>query len=149
MKHRLTLPLVAAPLLALLPTAPAQASWEEVRCAVAIPAAQAGSAAARISLRAAEAALPGAARRLEEARARLKKATAAHQALLDRLAANPGDATIAEQVERSNAALSTRKAAVASASAVLSTAKLAVPKARSAAETAERKLKELKAACPK
>jgi hypothetical protein len=148
-RHRQVLAVVgAASLFALLPATPAAASWGEVKCAVGIPAAQAASAAARIGLRAAEDALPSATKRLEEARLRLKKATSTHNALVQQAAAAPNDLALADRVQRSETTLQARRAAVASASAALSAAKVAVPKARSAAQSAERKLKELRTACP-
>jgi hypothetical protein len=142
--------LVALGTLALIlaPAAPAQASWEEVRCGVAIPAAQAATTAARLGLRAAENALPSAQRRLEQARANLKKATSAHRSLTERAAAAPNDQALIEQVKRSEATLTARRAAVASAATALSAAKTALPKARAAAEASERKLKELRNSCP-
>lgn len=148
-RHRQVLAIIGATsLVALLPATPAAASWGEVKCAVGIPAAQAASAAARIGLRAAEDALPSATKRLEEARARLKKATSTHQSLAQQSASAPDDLALADRVQRSETTLQARRAAVASASATLSAAKVALPKARSAAQSAERKLKELRAACP-
>jgi chromosome segregation ATPase len=148
MNNRLRIAALGTSALIFLPAAPAQASWEEIRCGVAIPAAQAATTAARLALRAAENALPSAQRRLDQARANLKKATTAHRSLTERAAAAPNDLTLAEQVRRSEATLNARRAAVASAASALSAAKMALPKARSAAEASERKLKDLRSTCP-
>ncbi len=149
----LRLSAVVVPVLASAIMIPGAAQGEELRaeagwkCAVAIPAAKAAAAAAGLTLKAAQNAIPTAERKLAQSRVDLKKARAAADAAKNAVAADPSNVALADAAKTTARVASAQQAAVNAAAKSLKVAKAGLPKATEAVKKAKTKLEELNSSC--